>query len=525
MSQLSSACRAHRSHPTARAQAPAVGPRHVIADRRGIAIVEYLIIVAVLALGVIAAVRAVGRSIGDTAGQAGERIVAMMAMSTGSSGAATAADSEPSPERGSSTVPIGQNTLNEIEKLPPAQVKDWWDGLTQTQREQVLRDHPDQVGGLDGIPSADRDAANRATLERELARSNAELAEAERQLPGIEATQRALEEHARTRQGPPTVRGGYEEQFAPKPAEQQARIDQLKARIAQLTDIKNARGPADSERFLLGYTLDEPGRDGNAIIALGNPDTARHTAVYVPGLDTVTSSIGANDLGRVERLRDAALKQEKQRGDGADQASVSTVMWLGYDAPSDGPSVITDGRSHDGAEPLRQFVNGLRATHQGDPAHLTAVGHSYGSTVVAEALRGGGLAVDDVVVAGSPGLHADHASDLTNDPRHLWVGASSRDPVASAGSYNPALRAASIVAAPIFPPIVAAPDLQNQIEGLHGPSPQNPEFGANEFKVEPGDHSSYWNENTDSLNNQANIVIGKYSAVHTEHAEVPPDVP
>jgi hypothetical protein len=57
------------------------------------------------------------------------------------------------------------------------------------------------------------------------------------------------------------------------------------------------------------------------------------------------------------------------------------------------------------------LVDSLRSTHEGHPTHLTAMGHSYGSTVVGEAAKTGGLPGDDIIVQGSPGMHASEIGE------------------------------------------------------------------------------------------------------------------
>ena len=48
------------------------------------------------------------------------------------------------------------------------------------------------------------------------------------------------------------------------------------------------------------------------------------------------------------------------------------------------PSVVTDAAAHTGGHQLAQFVRGLDAARETD-AHITALGHSYGSTTTAAA--------------------------------------------------------------------------------------------------------------------------------------------
>ena len=62
---------------------------------------------------------------------------------------------------------------------------------------------------------------------------------------------------------------------------------------------------------------------------------------------------------------------------------------------------------------------GSAPRRDGDPAHLTAIGHSYGSTTTGHAAHDHGIPVDDLVFVGSPGVGGDtnNAGDTGVDPR------------------------------------------------------------------------------------------------------------
>ena len=136
--------------------------------------------------------------------------------------------------------------------------------------------------------------------------------------------------------------------------------------------------------------------------------------------------------------------------------------------------------------------------------HLTLIGHSYGSTVAGQAAHNHHLPIDDLVVVGSPGLGSgvDRATDLGIPSEHVWVGANSRDPVARLGDIgwvNP-----------------------GQIGIGLGVNPASEEFGAQRFAAEtvdvsrPSDrvggpieaHTTYFDDNTESLWNLGHIVAG-----------------
>lgn len=325
----------------------------------------------------------------------------------------------------------------------PADNAKWWNSLTQQQQREYLALYPAEVGNRNGIPSEIRDVANRAQLEQQLDLNRADTS------------------------------------------------DDGKKRMQALQDLKNRldkedHDPKGPEVFLIGL---DPKDDGQAIVAFGNPDTAKNTAVYVPGTTAELAGIGG-DLDRMKNLHTAS---EQFSGPG----QTSTIMWLGYDAPD---SVVKDAPfdnyAEDGAPKLDRYVDGLGVTHDGGPRHTSVIGHSYGSVVVGEAAKNGnGLAVDEIIVAGSPGMHVQHAKDLNIDPKHVWAAEADGDPV---------------------------PELGVLKHGRGGwfdfpNTPTSDDFGANQISTDGNHgHSEYWENNDEphsALRNQAAIVTGSYGQV------------
>jgi Alpha/beta hydrolase len=380
---------------------------------------------------------------------------------------------------------IGRPQVERLLGRSPAVVRLWWQGLTPTQQDQAIHDFPNLVGWLDGVPATDRNTANRLRLQRDAADLQQRAEEIRRQITDLDWSG-----------DPPLDVMSREQQLLEDQAEVNAerrRLGKVEATLAGLGD----------KGFLLGY---DPAGDGKAVVAVGNPDTAAHTAVWVPGLNTELDDIKGN-TSRVEHIQEAADLLTPETND------VAAVMWLGYDAPETDLSVLTHGRSEQGGKALDSFVDGLNVTHDGGQQHVTAIGHSYGSTVVAEAaLRGNGLAVDEIVVAGSPGMHTDHAADLNIDPRHVWSGSAPGDPVSDPYGHH-----GKYVG---YVPI-AGGWLNSAEDGIHGISPHQPEFGANRFHVDATGHSDYWKEGSESLTNQAYVVVGAYDEVHLDHGEAP----
>jgi len=272
-----------------------------------------------------------------------------------------------------------------------------------------------------------------------------------------------------------------------RPEEAQALLDRVE---------QSWNGPEGERIHLLDYQ--PPGRggeDAKVVASIGNPDHADNIAVYVPGT--------GSDLGNFSGSLDRADELRAQSGMIPGSGETVAIAWLGYDAPDHIPAAVLPGYAIDGAPALQSFTQGL---HGNNPdARVTVIGHSYGSTVVgtADALDGG-LGVQDIIAMGSPGMGYEQPSNvglLFDDitiggidemniaPGHFWAGANSNDVV----TYTQA----------------------------HGNSPVDWSFGGQ--RIATGDlsgHSSYWDNGSESLRNQAYIITGNYEQVTTERRRV-----
>jgi hypothetical protein len=322
-------------------------------------------------------------------------------------------------------------------KDPDAAAK-WWHGLSPDQQRDYTLFYPQLIGGTDGLPATVRDDANRISLDEQLDN--------------------------------PDFVTGHDAGIATNTP--------ISPEYGKLMSLKLAldsydTAPPGKELYLLNF---DAGGDGKAVVAMGNPDTATHVGVYVPGTgNTITGTAGG--LKRIDLLQQAA-------GLAHPSGPVSTVYWLGYNAP-EMPSVTdlgiaTTTRADNGAPAFRSFIEGTRAAQGPTHHHITVIGHSYGSTLVGSAAKGGHLGADDIVVVGSPGMEITNATDLGMPPDHVYAGASPHDPIVKWTS-----------------------DL------TLGPDPTSVEFGANEITVAPGGHSSYFDQGTDGLLNMGRIIAGK----------------
>lgn len=325
----------------------------------------------------------------------------------------------------------------------PAEVRAWWAALTPEQRRWLVATQPVAVGGLDGVPAAARDAANRLLLDRARAGATGERA----------------------------------------------------AALAALAD----RLSGEPRAYLLG--LGASG-DGRAVVAVGDPDRADHVLTHVPGMTADLPGLGP-ELDRAERVAARA-------GELAPAARTAAVLWLGYDAPDFVDEAASARQAVAGADGLRRFQEGLRAAHEGPPAHHTLLGHSYGSLVVGMAARTGPVA-DDVVLVGSPGAGAGSAAQLHGQ---VWA-TSSRTDVVQYAAVSPLSLPADLALAARLP--VAGPALaflRPEEDLWHGRNPASEAFGARVFASQASaGHVGYWAADGPALENLARITIGDAAGV------------
>jgi len=239
--------------------------------------------------------------------------------------------------------------------LGPRGAAGWWAELTAADQLAEIAARPREVGALDGLPGWAHDRANRLLLDDAL-----------RDLP--EGEQRRMAEEVARRLA----------------AEDDA------GRTAQLLQFDPA--------------------ENLVAVSLGDVDTAAAVGVLVPGVGNTPAGDLGNLLGSARNVGSAAQAA-------APGLAVATVAWLGYRTPTGWVSAPLPGAALRGGPALDRELDGLAASRTASaqvPAPRTTVlAHSYGSTVLGEAvLAPGRLSADAVVLMGSPGLRGGEAEDL-----------------------------------------------------------------------------------------------------------------
>ena len=354
----------------------------------------------------------------------------------------------------------------------------WWNSLTPAQREALKISDPDVIGNTNGIPTGDRDEANRASINRDI-----------EALLGMQADGQDL--------------SAAEKRW-------------LERSQATLEAMQQADGDTDSsgrpiDVNLLVYAPHAFGGDGAAAVTYGDPDTADNTAVVVPGL--------TNDMSTIDGQGRDALALFHQVNDGTG-TSVATIAWMGYDAPSFHPEgllgvpgevgdvggVSMEQLAENGGHQLSDFVDGLNSTHTGgDSPHLTVIGHSYGSTTAAHAAADG-LGADALVLLGSPGAGGGvhDVTGLHMPEGQVYVGSMQNDPVTWLGGED------GVLPYGFDDDLGLGQDPAQASFGAHNiPVGDGQPFHANEItSIGIGNHSSYFDEGSTALSSVADVVDG-----------------
>ncbi|SPM41927.1 hypothetical protein MNAB215_4144, partial [Mycobacterium numidiamassiliense] len=370
----------------------------------------------------------------------------------------------------------------------PQDVNKWWTSLTPEERQRLIAEHPDQIGNLNGVPVLARNTANMAVKDQDLARVRDV---AGRYGVDVKDVMRDPSKYGLTA----TDITRYQN------------ADQTQQGLDR--DSDHGHNPV----FLFAYDPLAFGGKGRAAIAIGNPDMAKNTSVIVPG---TSSSVKG---GWLHDNNNDALNLYGQANAADPNNPTAVIAWMGYDAPNDFNDVqriSTPALARTGGQALAQDVNGLWATHLGGGQHVTVLGHSYGSTTVADAFASGHMHANDAVLIGCPGTDlAPNADSFHLDGGHVYVGDASTDPVGMLGQLNGLSH------------YVNQDNIGGQVLGLTpglGTDPAADGFGSVRFRAEvpgsdginPHDHSYYYHPGSEALHSMADIASGHGDALESD---------
>ncbi|MEE4543757.1 alpha/beta hydrolase [Streptomyces sp. V4-01] len=318
----------------------------------------------------------------------------------------------------------------------PRRIARFFASLTAAQRLALADRYPLVVGNLDGAPLALRYRANRKAL-----------------------TQARTAALVRSRSDQLTTTGRNVAQ-----------------RLADRYDSL-----LGGQRQILSF---DPTGQGKVAEVFGDLQTARRVSIVVPGVDT--------DVLHFEREDKPWSALDGMAGElyAAEQATepdapAAVIAWADYTTPNGVDLDASTGTlAERGAVRLRSLLTALPQRRD-----VSLFCHSYGSVlcgVAAPDLPAG--QVSDVAVFGSPGMRAQHVSDL-HTTAHVWAARDSSDWIGD------------------------VPHLE--FAGLgHGADPISRSFGARLISAAgAAGHPGYFAPGTASLANFARIALGDYPDV------------
>ncbi|BAX97332.1 alpha/beta hydrolase [Mycobacteroides stephanolepidis] len=335
---------------------------------------------------------------------------------------------------------LADDILNGKAKPPedPKAFKDWWNSLSEGEKNEMYL-HDQYIGNNDNMPTGDkdhhgRDYFNRLKLDDELGRATTAAAQ-------VDQLKAQHPDWLAGKNIPDTMVGGITKDRMDYDTWQR-QLDDATKRAKYLPDLqatdKSVRDNPDRKLMVLDT---QTGRQAHTAVAIGDPDTADHISVTTPGINTTVGESIGNMTNEAAKLRQEALTQ-LSHVPGHKDDTVATIAWIGYDPPQindkqgvgdnlTGVSdVVHDDQAKDGARSLARFYDGLQVTHQGGPADVTAIGHSYGSLTTGLALQEpGNHGITNAIFYGSPGIEAETPQQLGVQPGHVFTMETPDDPI------------------------------------------------------------------------------------------------
>lgn len=394
------------------------------------------------------------------------------------------------------TKPGQTRDLSKVEQerfknMSPEERAEYWSAQSDEQKRHLCDTYPELIGNADGVEAWARDRANRLNLNAKEARAKEDLARYTRELN--EANHAIKAKAAR-------------EKIA-RVESDLAAYEKIRSTLANGISLEEYQHGKQGDPVSL-LTLQDDGRRVKAAVAQGDVDHAKHIGTLVPGIGTTVEGGLDTYFRETGNLRHAAAAQGNMP-----LKDVATVAWLGYDAPgeanvSNAGDIASPKLAQEGSDRLAGFLTGMHASRQfgaGD-AHMTLVGHSYGSTtsgMAATKVKPG--VIDDLALCGSPGMGTDDAHNYHVDQNHLWVsgvpqgdsvqgmGASGIGPVGHLGKN----------------PMDADSGFTHLSDDATGSSKYNPNAPVSlPINWNFDNHSVYLDEGTETLQDFARVVAG-----------------
>ena len=343
-------------------------------------------------------------------------------------------DKSTSSASGAKTRMWSKEEQEKFRNMSPEERAKFWSEQSYEQKQYLADRYPELIGNADGVEAWARDRANRINLREQKLKT-------EKLIQHLEAAQH----HPSSANLPGSYfdsNGYYDPATNAKLARAKtdlAAYNKIEATLANHITLEEYQHGKQGDPVSL-LTLQDDGRRVKAAVAQGDVDHAKHVATFVPGIATTVEGSLEDYVRQTGNLRQAAAAQGNMP-----LKDVATVAWLGYDAPGEAKfenlgDITSTKLARAGSDRLAGFLTGMQASREygaGD-AHMTLVGHSYGSTtsgMAATKVKPG--VIDDLVMFGSPGMGTYDSNKLHVDEGHRWVsGVPNGDSVQGLGQFK-----------------------------------------------------------------------------------------
>lgn len=281
---------------------------------------------------------------------------------------------------GASTPNTTREVMDAIRILPAAQIRAMWDSMDPGLRQRLLREFPEVLGGLSGIPFAIRAKANRTNAKNY-------IEEVARDYPNLDDDIARLEDKYQ--------RVILQESGRHEPGTEWVTMTGNELNL--LHELHEIRANRDAAIEIMDGTsaiLFDPKNDRIATVAGNLNGNVSQAIIYAPGTGTNMQSFanGINDIGK-------SVSQElRERGQ---PALVVTVK--------DGPWSTWYGEGFNGSESemrergakIHAVANDLRLEDYGPNTEYSAIGHSSGMSKIGTAETNGATFDNVISLSGS----------------------------------------------------------------------------------------------------------------------------
>lgn len=282
---------------------------------------------------------------------------------------------------GSSTASISNFDVTGWSEMTPAAVRANWDALSEHQRQQVLRDHPELIGNLAGIPFAIRKLANDKNMQAYIDKVN-------REHPDLEGE---IEKYKEEIYKPTHAR---EQQYGYRMPTSEER--QQLERLEYLLESKRA-----AEALLSGDGAIKFDPESDSVIAVQGDLTVipDHVVTYVPGTGADMSSF-AGDMVDMPSDVVATLGTDEQS---AVAFTVKDGPWATWPNEGEGSNFSPEEMRERGEKvaEFQKLVQMEDYVESNSNVETVAMGHSAGMTMVSAAEMDGMVTDESISLAGS----------------------------------------------------------------------------------------------------------------------------